>query len=313
MPAIITHHIFGEDASVLLPDDLLGASSEDLLAFLLGNLGVDPLRSRFTCSPSTARTCKFMAKRFYADHVCDALFVLRDTVSHLPESDKTIGRSFALGILAHYLLSSLCRPLIHALENALVECDPTLADYRPEICDIIEAEIDSWILFQKKQQTVVNAPSTLALTTTPSINRVAGSMLSQVAWQVFGIELPATEYARSVSDVRMIYGLIDPPATKFTKLLAKADKARGSYTSVRAMAHPIIEDDDCRLANLEHHFWCDPVTHERSCASFADLYHDALIAWPSLAKAYMEGDRDRLEIMIAGINYDGVPIEVYPF
>jgi hypothetical protein len=138
-------------------------------------------------------------------------------------------------------------------------------------------------------------------------------MLSQVAWQVFGIELPATEYARSVSDVRMIYGLIDPPATKFTKLLAKADKARGSYTSVRAMAHPIIEDDDCRLANLEHHFWRDPVTHERSCASFADLYHDALIAWPSLAKAYMEGDRDRLEIMIAGINYDGVPIEVYPF
>lgn len=313
MPAIITHHIFGEDASVLLPDELLGGSSEDLLAFLLGNLGVDPLRSRFTCLPGTQKTCKLVAERLCADHITESLFALRETVSHLQDQDKTIGRSFALGMLAHYLLSSFCRPLVHALESALVEADPTLDNRREEIDDIIEAEIDSWILFQKKQQTVIESPATLALATTPSVNRVAGSMLSQVAWQVFGIEIAATEYGRSVSDLRTLYRLIDPPAKRFLGAVARQDHARGHYTTIRAMVHPIIEDDECALANLEHHSWRNPHTNERSVASIADLYHDALIAWPSLARTYMEGNRERFEAMVAGINYDGVPIESYPF
>ena len=51
MPAILTHHLFGEDASAQLPEYLL-TSQEEMLAFLLGNQGPDPLLARFTCLPA---------------------------------------------------------------------------------------------------------------------------------------------------------------------------------------------------------------------------------------------------------------------
>ena len=50
MPALITHHLFGEEAARLLPKDLL-ACEEEMVAFLLGNQGPDPLFFRFRACP----------------------------------------------------------------------------------------------------------------------------------------------------------------------------------------------------------------------------------------------------------------------
>lgn len=38
MPAIICHHIFGEDAAATLPEGMV-VGEEELLAFLLGKIG----------------------------------------------------------------------------------------------------------------------------------------------------------------------------------------------------------------------------------------------------------------------------------
>ena len=45
MPALITHHLFGEDVLPELPAGLV-EGEEEVLAFLLGNQGPDPLFAR---------------------------------------------------------------------------------------------------------------------------------------------------------------------------------------------------------------------------------------------------------------------------
>ncbi|HBO61097.1 MAG TPA: hypothetical protein DD645_00080, partial [Olsenella sp.] len=83
MPAVITHHIFGEDIAASLPAGMV-EGEEELLAFLLGNQGPDPLFARFSTLPSRARTCHRLAGLIQGGSVTRALLALRDGVSHLP-------------------------------------------------------------------------------------------------------------------------------------------------------------------------------------------------------------------------------------
>ena len=89
MPAIITHHIFGEDASNLLPEGLL-TCEEDLLAFLLGNQGPDPFWARIRTLPRRAKTCHVLANAMHSSHIVDTFLVLRDCAAHVRDDDKTI-------------------------------------------------------------------------------------------------------------------------------------------------------------------------------------------------------------------------------
>ena len=56
MPAIITHHVFGEEAVTALPEGLIDGQ-EELLAFLLGNQGPDPFFARFSTLPAHITAC----------------------------------------------------------------------------------------------------------------------------------------------------------------------------------------------------------------------------------------------------------------
>ena len=306
MPAILTHHIFGEEASALLPGDIL-TSQEDLLAFLLGNQGPDPLWARFRATPNVARSCHSLATRMHSEHIVDAFLVLRDSVSHLREEDKRIGRAFALGIAAHYLLDSTTHPLVYALQQQLIDANPDLVDAAAEVHALLESEIDAWTQWQMRGKTVLDAPSSAALSRTPHIDSVTGSLLAQVAWEVFDIDLGPAEYAKSVRDYTLFYKVIDPPASLLPRVLARIELLCRAHSRLLAQAHLVWDNDECPAANLGHKTWRDPFTGARSMASFADLFHDALLAWPAFALRFIEGDRERLAAMVDGIDYYGRP------
>jgi hypothetical protein len=59
---------------------------------------------------------------------------------------------------------------------------------------------------------------------------------------------------------------------------------------------------------LDHRLWRNPATGEASTASFPDLFHDALYAWPEFSKSLVLGNKNRLSVMIDGINYYGQPV-----
>ena len=111
MPAIITHHIFGEDVLRTLPAGMV-EGEEEVLAFLLGNQGPDPLFARFSTVPSVAVRCRRLGHAMHNGRVVEAAFAMRDGVSHLPVADERVGRAFALGALGHYALDRTAHPFV---------------------------------------------------------------------------------------------------------------------------------------------------------------------------------------------------------
>lgn len=304
MPAILAHHLFGEDASVLLPEGML-ANQQDLLAFLLGNQGVDPLWAHGLASPGVAHACHQLASRVHTERITDVLMSMRGAVSQLDEDERSIGRAFVLGIAAHYLLDSMAHPLICAQEEELAQADAELAACRDEVHAIIESDLDSWTLWETRHLTVLDAPSSRALARTSQVERIAGVIVSHMAKEIFGMELSASEFAKAVRDYQLLYKAIDPPALLSSRLLFFVERLGLKRSRLRAQAHVITTSDKCASANLEHRPWRNPTTGEISMASFPDLYHDALFAWPEFSRCLVVGDKERLDLMVGGIDYYG--------
>ncbi|MDO4797336.1 MAG: zinc dependent phospholipase C family protein [Coriobacteriales bacterium] len=304
MPAVITHHIFGEDASRLLPDELL-SSEEELLAFLLGNQGPDPLWARARTLPWRALPCHRLASAMHATKTVESLLVARKTTTRVREDDKGIARAFCLGLAAHYLLDSFVHPLVYAQQRALMEAGEDLADAGSEIHAIIESDIDSWMLWQKRQKTVLDSPASSALVTTERINHIVGALMAQVGWKVYGIEIGTLEYGHAVGDYQLLYRLIDPPATRIPRLLSTAERVVRPHSKFMALTHRVTCSDECESANLDHVAWRDPESGAISTASVADLFHDALMSWPLFSKRFVEGDEAWLAAAIDNINYYG--------
>nr|WP_314638956.1 zinc dependent phospholipase C family protein [uncultured Olsenella sp.] len=308
MPALITHHLFGEEAAALLPQGIL-ADEQDLLAFLLGNQGPDPLFARFSTLPRTAATCHRLGSLMHGQKVLDAFLALRDAVSHLREDDKTCGRAFALGMLSHYALDSGSHAFVYAQQAAIIAAADGLGDAQSEVHSLIETDIDSWLLWELRRQTVVQAPPADMLARTERIDRVAGALLSQLAWQVYGVSLDAEEYAGCTHDYELLYRAIEPVGSPRGRALMAVERLVRPHSKLASLAHPVWEGGDCPAANLDRHEWADPSTGERRFESFPDLFYAALDAWPDLAEAFVTRDVEALRELAGRVDYDGRPQE----
>lgn len=306
MPAIITHHIFGEDVVGELPAGVV-EGEEELLAFLLGNEGPDPFFARFRTLPSAVVVCHRFAHLMQQGQVTRAFMSLRDGVAHLPEADARVGRAFALGVVGHYALDRAAHPFVIAQQRALAEADPTLEPSEREVHGIIESDIDSWILWEKRGCTVEERPAASNLQRTERIDRVAGALMSQVAFAVFGVSLGADEYAGSVADYEFLYRLIDPAGTGKNQRLATVEGLARGRSLAESMAHYVRRSDDCPAANIDRRPWEDPFTGALRHESFADLFDEARRDYAGLAEAFVRGDEERFRELAGGLNYDGCP------
>ena len=306
MPSLITHHIFGEDAAQRLPEGLVDGE-EELLAFLLGNEGPDPFFVRFRTIPARVATCRHLAHDMHASHITQAFGDIRSSVGHLPVEDERIGRAFALGLLGHYVLDRTAQPLIYAQQYALLE-QPGLSDATHEIRAIIESDIDSWILWEKRHVTVLEHHPASDLMRTTRVDRVGGTIFSQVAFAVFGLNVGPEEYGAAVSDYQWVYRRIEPAGSAKTRLIGAAERLARPHSMAESFAHRVAESDECASANLERREWTNPFTGEKRHASFADLFEEALVTYPQLAEAFVRGDRERFDAIVGGLNYDGRPV-----
>ena len=306
MPAIITHHLFGEDAAARLPEGLV-SGEEGLLAFLLGNQGPDPLWARFATLPKQAALCHRLADEMHAGRVAQALFAFREAVNHLPEDDRPVGRAFCLGLVAHYVLDRAEHPFVFAQQDALCQGNPELEGLQGDVHGVIESELDTWMLWSQRGLTVEDAPTPGNLARTKRITRVAGALFSQVAWQGFGIEGGADAYTKSVRDYELAYALVDPAPSARTEAVVRLERLLMGHSKLMSLAHYVTWDDECPAANLDRHPWTDPATGEVRTDTFADLYFDSLDLWPAFAEAFVRGDQAAFEELAGGINYSGQP------
>lgn len=306
MPALITHHIFGEDVLPALPAGLI-EGEEALLAFLLGNQGPDPLFARFSTLPSRAATCHRLARQIQGGRVTRTLLALRDGVAHLPRADERVGRAFALGVLGHYALDRAAHPFVIAQQRALCDVEPSLAARGREVHAVIESDVDTWILWEKRRATIEERPATGDLMRTARTERVAGALLSQAALAVFGVAVGAREYGAAVRDYERLYLVIDPADSAVARLAALAERTLTGGSMARASAHYVRRSDECPAANLACRAWTNPFTGEVRTASVADLFDEARLAYPALAEAFVRGDEARLRGLVGGLDFAGRP------
>ena len=308
MPAVITHHIFGEDVARLLPSGIVDGD-EELLAFLLGNQGPDPFFVCFSTLPYRANRCHRLAREFQAGHVTRAFMSLRDSVSHLPAEDERVGRAFALGVMGHYVLDRAVHPFVYSQQFALMDFDERLAKASSEIHAIIESDLDTWLLWEKRQATVEERPVTDDLMRTDRIDNVAGALFAQTALAVYGITLGVEDYAGAVRDYAWEYRRIDPAGSRRTRLVGTLERLVRPHSMAESLAHLVARTDECPSANLGRNEWVHPFTGETSHSSFADLYDEASLAYPEIAEAFARGDEARLARLVGGLNYEGRIVE----
>ncbi|MGI6755095.1 MAG: zinc dependent phospholipase C family protein [Atopobiaceae bacterium] len=308
MPALITHHLFGEETLGRLPEGLV-SGQEELIAYLLGNQGPDPFFARFSTTPKKMKAAHALAHRMHTERVSNAFISLREAVSHLVDEDKRVGRAFTLGLVAHYVLDRIAHPFVYAQQYALCDALEDLHDAGSEVHAVIESDIDTWMLWQIRHATVVECPPELELCCTERVGRVAGALFSHVAWQVYGLNVGAAEYAHAVANYATLYRHVEPYGSAGYQCLTHIEHLFRHHSQVGAMAHQVLLSDECASANLNHLPWTDPATGAISEKSFADLFHDATTSYESFARAYIYGGGNNIPELVNHINYDGQIID----
>lgn len=305
MPALITHHLFGEKAAKALPSSIF-PNREHRLAFLLGNQGPDPFFFRFFGLPKSIESSQELASRMHNESIAKAFQVLRDAVLALPKEDQSLGRAFALGMLSHYALDRVAHPYVYGLQNEIIEQNvDAMADASSQVHAVIESQLDSWMLRRFRNKTVKECPPYKELETTDRINRVAGALLSQVAWEVFAIDLGADEYAQAVKNMTFVYKHIEPAGSLSGSALGLLEeKARGNYSMLSSLSHEIVGSGDTPLANVDRKPWTNPWNHRKERDSFLDRFNEALGNYPQLAKAFIAGG-SKLSRAVNNLNYEG--------
>ena len=301
MPALITHHLFGEESIDRLPQGVI-TSDEERIAFILGNQGPDPFF--FHMLTPRISDCTSLAQVMHRSRMSRQFSCLRDGVSHLQPRDANLGRAFALGLLSHYVLDRNAHPFVYEQQFGIVESDPELEASGSQVHAVLESDLDVLMLQLKRDgATVEDYPPAGEIVTTDRINRVAGVLMSYVAGRVYGIDIPAGEYAGAVADMQLLYRTIEPAGSAKTRAIALLEGLVHDYSLLDGLAHRVTIELPERTGNLGHLAWKNPFTDEVSNESFPEVFDRALVDYECTVARFIEtGD---MEAVTNHVNYSG--------
>ena len=303
MPALIAHNLFAERTASALPGQVL-KDEEEKLAYALGAQGPDPFYFRWTGPVTHNHACHVLAHDMHAEKVSDALTCLRKSVDCLVSEDQRLGRAFVLGLFSHYWLDSHAHPFIYAQQYALIEADPELASSQSEVHAVIEADLDSWLLWLLRREAAETGKASLAaLETTDRIGQVGSALFSQMAHEIFGLSVNGEQYGYAVRDYRRVYHALEPKGRLSELALTNAEEMARTYSMLGALVHPAHAEAACASGNTAHHEWKDLATGASSTKDFLQVFEDAEASWPEAASSFLAGEP--LAPLVAGRNYNG--------
>lgn len=274
MPALITHHLFGEESERRLPAGIV-STEEERCAFLIGNQGPDPFFFRMRSPEFKASNA--LGHRMHAGRISRQFHALREGVERLPERDAGLGRAFALGMLSHYVLDRCAHPFVYAQQWGIQSVDPDLASAGSQVHAVIEADLDVLMLQRKRSgATCADCPPADELVTTERIDRVAGALTSYVARSVYGLGVGAAEYGGAVADMKLAYRIIEPAGSLRVRALGTLEGLVSDYSLLASLAHPVTAEAPVAAANLAHRLWTDPFSGQESQESFPEIFDRAL-------------------------------------
>ena len=296
MPALITHHLFGEESIDRLPQGVI-TSDEERIAFILGNQGPDPFF--FHILTPRVSDCTLLAQVMHRSRMSRQFACLRDGVSHLLPRDANLGRAFALGLLSHYVLDRNAHPFVYS----------ELEDSSSQVHAVIESDLDVLMLQLKRDgATVEDYPPAGEIVTTDRISRVAGVLMSYVAGRVYGIDIPVGEYGAAVANMQRLYRAIEPAGSVKTRAISLVEGLVHDYSLLDGLAHRVTTELPERTGNLGHLAWKNPFTDEVSTESFPEVFDRALLDYECTVARFIEtGDMDAVT---SHVSYSGRVLNV---
>lgn len=307
MPALITHHLFGEESIDRLPQGII-TSEDERAAFLIGNQGPDPFF--FHVRTLNAHACMEFGRRMHRCRMTRQFTALRDGVGHLHRYDAGVGCAFVLGLLSHYVLDRSAHPFVYAQQWGIQEMDSTLDNAGSQVHGIIEGDLDVLMLQLKRNgATTADYPPESELVTTARINKVAGALMSFVASSVYGMRVGASEYGGAVADMKLAYRVIEPAGSPLSFALGSVEGILKDYPLTASLAHRVTTEPPAAAGNLAHLAWTDPFTQKTSHESFPEVFDRALDDYADEASRFTMGT-DIAEIT-DHINYSGRVLEAH--
>ncbi|MCH3942930.1 MAG: zinc dependent phospholipase C family protein [Atopobiaceae bacterium] len=289
MPALINHHLFGEQAVRDVPAGLV-SSEEELIAFLIGNQGPDPLFFRWRAPLSRCAESVGVAQALHNAHPTRTLESLRDATRFLSDDDRRLGMAFALGFLAHYQLDRTTHPLVYAQEYRIIDMADGLDDAEGPVHAIVEGDLDSAMLWRMRHASVRDSSPAGCLVHTARISQAAGALVSQAVLASAHKRMGPAWFGGCLDDMRAFYLRCEPAGRPLSVALGAVERRFRPHAQTQAMSHPVVETDACPWANDGHEAWTDPFTGVESTASFQDLFDEALAGWPDMARSFSAGD-----------------------
>lgn len=278
MPAILTHDFFGRDAYRDVEAQLGFTSLDEHDAFLLGNQGPDPL-FYLVADPRVSASNR-VGSCMHCQRPALLIASLRDALTMLTRSERSIGEAYAAGFLCHYLLDCSVHPLVYAHQYALCDAgvdglDRSSASY---VHAEIERDLDEMVLFCKTHQTVRDfKPYAEVLQARDEVLACIDKLYFYMALWTYSKTLDLDCYTRAVGAFRRVQRLFYSPKRTAAKFLGTLERQFGHkpYSLYCAMSHTVRAEDSSVFANEEHKVWIHPFTGAPQQASFWDLYQRA--------------------------------------
>ncbi|MBQ9043859.1 MAG: zinc dependent phospholipase C family protein [Eggerthellaceae bacterium] len=311
MPAIISHHLFGEEAYEALAP-VVGESATARDAFLLGNQGPDPL----FCLKALPSSVGFRSTGTTMHAKRPDVLLAAFHRHYIARSDENAPlKAFACGFLCHYLLDSIAHPLVYAQQYAV--CAGGIEGLPPErsgreVHALIETDLDEYLLLQKRGETVETfVPHRETLRCNADVLRAISAAMAPVTQDAYGIGLHANAFATSVLMYRAAQTALDSKRDGLRSRLDYAHVLAGpAYLHVQALTHT-GDPRDTPFANNDHIAWAHPFKPgEIVSASFDELYDDALSHALALIPQFAQPGfaRAQCEAIANGINFYGQPV-----
>ena len=304
MPALITHHLFGEEVLHRVGRELCLTDEEHDL-FLMGCQGPDPFFFAVTCARGNA--VRAMGSNMHRRRVSAAFDRLRADVAHLPRDKAGLGRAFVAGLLAHYVLDRNAHPFVYAHEYELCDYNRELADAYHEVHAVIESELDCGMLDHLRGVNCAQLAPASVLVGSPEGLLVAGTLLAQTARAVFELDVRPIDYPGAVDDMRLCYEKIEPFGSTRQRSISRAERLARPHSQLASLAHKVDECADNPSMNMAHLPWEDPFKPQGSTESFPEVFERGIEDYLRILPAFEAGEP--MALLTGGLDYHGKPMD----
>lgn len=275
MPNLIAHDFFGQDVYKRL-SNIIGTSTDERDAFLLGCQGPDPLFYGIA-DPRTSKHGQ-LGSTMHRELVNEQLVAFHNGVAELREEDQGIGRAYMMGFLCHFMLDSYAHPLVYAMQNAVCSAGVDGLDerYGSEVHSVIECELDEYLLCHRLGVTVADyPPKDKILIGSDHVLDVISALYVYMTMTVFRTLPDNKHYRICVESFRLAQNILFSPTGVLRDIVGTVETMVRGKSLLAALTHSNVLRETSMFANDEHRTWTDPDTGEERSESFMDLFQNA--------------------------------------